>query len=457
MDATNVTATGVADLSKAMQLLALSFNQCYALPVAQRVTVNNYSAAVAEVCRSMVTADNAPAGAVAFKHNGYDFRDFFDAQLSSDAMTGAQFGVPEIMALYPADTTHPQARAVVNIKYVDNAGNPNNKITVARLFDGTSTTARPTNWWLAGNQWDIDLSIRTSIRRNENFAPNTRSNFRNGLAIYINSAGDAPHLGAFDAVHLTGPGLPTVGLWYFWDESSTQFTLSTRRDVTPVDVILNPLTQVCSGCSSYWMSRTQGVSGTNATTYRSNPTLNVNNSVSDNNNSFMWASANGSDGSYNGQTGTRPTKGAVYTFALYANGLPYKTETRTLLTDLVDATQGINLQWHGIGANSVAALNPANTALNGVQSSLLVDWVVNPAAEQVRSMWVSQTNGGYENATAIAPGANSVVATPLEGTFTALTGPVVNTGPNYSGYREIGLSYRILDGSAKYSVYTYYQ
>jgi hypothetical protein len=449
-------ATDVADLAKAAQWLAASFNQCFALPVAQRVTqVAGTITAVADVCGRMVTQADAPAGAPAFKHNGYSFSSYFYAQLISEAMTGARFGVPEIMALYPADATRPQALAVMNIKFVDSAGNPGNRITVARLFEGSRTTARPSNWWLSGNQWDIDLSISTNFRRTENFAPNTRSNFRNGMSVFINANSKAPHADAFDSVYLTGPGLPTAGLWYVRSSNSSQLLLSTRRDATPVDGVANPLTPVCSSCSSFWMSRTQGVRGTEATTYRSNPVYSPTNSVQNNYNVLQWAAADGSDGAYNGQTGTRPTKGAVYTFALYRNGVLYKTETRTLLSDLVDATQGIRLQWNGIGAHTAAALDPADTALNGVQTSLQVDWVANPAAEQVRNIWVSQTNGGSENATAFAAGATSVLATPLEGTFTALTGPLVNSGAPYSGYREIGMNYRMLDGSSKQAVYIY--
>ncbi|WP_367849171.1 hypothetical protein [Rhodoferax sp. WC2427] len=450
--------TNVADLAKAMQLIALSWTQCYALPVAQRVTmVNGDITAVAAACSSAVTDADKPSGAAAFKNNGYTYSQWFYKLLSSDAMTGAKFGVPEVMAFYPADATHARDRANVNIKYVDNAGNPGNQITLVRNFTGSSTTARPSNWWISGNLWDVDLSVRTDIRRTENFAPNTRNNFRNGLSLYIDARSTAPHASAFDSVQVTGPGLPTVGLWYYRASNSSQFTLSTRRDTAPVADIAT-LVPVCSGCSSFWMSRTLGVAGSDASTYRTNTRFLVGNSVQSNNNSFQWASYDGTDGSYNGQagSGTRPTKGAVYTFNLYSGANLYKTETRTLLADLVDATQGINMQWHGIGANTRAALDPANAALNGAQTSLLVDWTVNPAAEQVRGLWVSQTDGGYDNATAFGPGSSSVVATPLSGTtFTQLSGTYMADSAPYSGFREVGLNYRILDGSNKQAVYTY--
>lgn len=450
--------TNVADLAKAMQLIALSWTQCYALPVAQRVTmVNGDITGVAAACSSAVTEADKPSGAVAFKHNGYSYSSWFYRLLSSEGMTGAKFGVPEIMAFYPADATHARDRANINIKYLDNAGNPGNQITLVRRFAGSSTTARPSEWWIGGNQWDVDLSIKTDIRRTENFAPNTRSNFRNGLSIYIDARSTAPNASAFDTVRVTGPGLPDDGLWYYRATNSSQFTLSTLRSAEP-EPDISYLEPVCTGCSSFWMSRTQGVSGSDATTYRPNPRYQASNSDLDNNNSFQWASYYGIDGSYNGDagSGTRPTKGAVYTFNLYNGTNLYKTETRTLLSDLVDATQGVNMQWHGIGAATRAALDPTNANLNGAQTSLLVDWTVNPVAEQVRNLWVSQTDGGYDNTTAFAPGSSSVNATPLAGTtFTQLSGPFMVDGAPYSGYREVGLAYRILDGSNKQAVYTY--
>lgn len=70
--------TNVADLTKAMQLIALSWTQCYALPVAQRVTlVNGDITGVAAACSSAVTEADKPSGAAAFKHNGYTYSQWF--------------------------------------------------------------------------------------------------------------------------------------------------------------------------------------------------------------------------------------------------------------------------------------------------------------------------------------------------------------------------------------------
>jgi hypothetical protein len=192
------------------------------------------------------------------------------------------------------------------------------------------------------------------------------------------------------------------------------------------------------------MSRTAGISGSNAATLTSN------------NSNAQWAGS--SDGSYNGANGTRPLKGAVYTFKIYNDGALVATETRTLLTDLVAATQEVNMPWNSIGPNTTAALDVNNSALSGTQTSLKIDWIQNSSAEQIKNVWISQTDGSYDNSTSFKLGATSVNAVPngTNATFTSLTGtPSYNSAP-YGGYREIGFSYRMLDGSTKNAVYTYY-
>jgi hypothetical protein len=121
----------------------------------------------------------------------------------------------------------------------------------------------------------------------------------------------------------------------------------------------------------------------------------------------------------------------------------------------------MNMQWNDIGPQSTSAMDVKNTLLNGVQSTLAVDWIQNPFAEQIKYVWVSQTNGGYDNGTKILAGATSVIATPYTGDttttqFTGMTGtPSYNAAP-FGGYREIGFNYRMLDGSSKNAVYSYY-
>jgi hypothetical protein len=439
--------TSVSDLAQAAQAAVQAFSACYAQPVSQRVTLdaNGNITAVSALCQSIVTSAEVPTGAPAFKSNGYTAAQTFYNYLTGSLMTGAKFSVPEVMAFYPKDANNPRDRAVLNIKYVDNAGNAGNHITVAQNFPGSATATRPSNWWITGNQWNYDLAIKTSVRRDQQFAPGVASRFQNGMNIFINDRSDAPHSGTYDSALVTGPGLPTTGLWYVRSAANGQFVISTVRAAAPQPT--SGLTLVCASCSSFWMSRTAGISGTAAATLATNFTA------------LNWAGA--SDGSYNGVNGTRPTKGSVYFFNLYNNGTLVAAEKRTLLSDLVAATQEVNMQWNDIGRKTTSALDPSNTTLNGEQTSMPIDWIQNPAAERINYLWISQTDGGYDNSTPILPGATSLTAVPFSSsggstTFTSLTNPRSYNVYPFSGYREIGFTYRMLDGSTKQAVYSYW-
>ncbi len=453
-------STAVSDLAQAAQIAAQAFTACYALPVSQRVALdaNQHVTALALECRNTVASSGVPNGAPDFKSNGNSFVESFYHQLTSNLMTGAQFSVPEIMAFYPQDATHPMDRAIFNVRFLDNAGNPGNFITQARNFPNSRSSSRPSNWWITGNQWNYDLRIATQVRRVQDFNTANPSGFQNGLGIFINGAdgtggSNAPNSALYDSARVTGPGLPTLGLWYGRSSVSGEFALSSLRTSTAPTLASLQSNLVGCACSTYWMSRTHDVSGVGASTLRANTvTLPY---------TFQWAA--GSDGSYNGRANlsARPVKGSVYTFEIYKNGVYVATEARTLLTDLVAATQAVNLPWNGIGPNTARALDISNTALNGAQSTLPIDWTQNPSAERIQSIDISQTDGGYDNATPFTLGATSVLATARANvgstTFTALAGPSSTVAAPYSGFRDIDFSYRMLDGSTKNAIYSYYQ
>lgn len=450
--------TSVSDLTAGVQILAQTLKACFELPVSQRVTLdaNKNVTSVSQICQALVTQEGSPSGAPAFKSSGYNFIQSLGRVLSDDLMTSAKFSVPEIMSFYPAQASA-SGKAVINIRYLNNEGSPGNFISVVTNIPSTSTQAHPSNWWLTGNQKKYDLGISTNVRRIEGMNttnPNaTPSRFQNGMGIYINGEVDtalgngAPSSALFDSAKVTGLGIPSQGLWYARDTTSGSFSLTTYRNASPTSITALQNSFVCNTCSAFWMSKTKAVSGPNASQLASNTTE----ARSD-----QWAKE--SDGSYYGQSSNpslRPVKGAVYTFALYKNGVLFDTETRTLLTDLVPATQAINMQWNGIGVNTKNALDINNTALNGAQSALTIDWVQNPSAEQIRSIWVSQTDGGYDNVTKFLRGDTRVIATPYSRTgtttFTALAGTISVLSRGL--FRDIGFNYRMLDGSSKQAVY----
>ncbi len=447
-------SANASDLALAAQISAKAFAACFALPVNQRALAidSNIAASaggpsvtqVAPACQDIAT-DGANANAApAFKHNGYSAGQFFYSFLTSNAMTGAVFSVPEVMAFYPADPNNINSRdrAVLNIRFVDANGNPGNTIILASNIAGTSTVARPSNWWLTGNQQDVDVAIKTIIRRHETLGPNASgkgpaSQFRSGMNIYINANG--PNSLLYDAALVTGPGLPDSGLWWARQGSANSFVLQDQRTTAPL-----AFTDSCGYCYNFWFTRTLGITGTNASTRRPNPTSS----------NFAQGSI---ENSYNGFSGTPPKKGDLYTFKLYLtiNGVPtlYRTIQKTLFVDLIDPVNGIKLQWSTAGTQTLTALDPGSVAT----TSLPVDWVQNPGAEQIKTVSISMIDGNDDNAAPVLKGASSVVATAPGGlTFTGISGSLVTTGSNQNGYRDIYMGYRMLDGTGKQMVYSYY-
>lgn len=448
-------SAGASDLSSAAQIAAQAFTNCFALPTAQRVLAKDTSilsvnggaevTGVAPACQNM--AANGTNVATSFLHNGYRSGQLFYGILTSDTMTGAKFSVPEIMAFYPAEPTNgqPNDRAVLNIRYIDNAGNPGNVITVAANIAGSSSASRPTNWWLVGNQHSVDVNIKLIIRRieqlNTGTLPNTAtpSRFQSGIQFIVST--DGPNSTGITAAQVTGAGLPTNGLWYFKNAASTQsyMDLSTYRNASTPNA--SAYTAACtpqSNCPNFWFGKTTSLT---ATSYGTNST------------NLMWAQGS-SEGSYNGASGTKPLKGDGYTVKLYAGSNLSYTLRKTLLSDVTDPAQGSKLPWNTtLGTQSLAALAPSNNALNGTQSSLSLDWLQNSAAQQIGSASVTTTNdGSYSNSASVAKGSTSITITPpTPYAFTGLSG----TASASNGFRSLLFGYRMLDGSNKNAVFTY--
>lgn len=444
----------VASLSQGTQIAARAFTDCFALPTSQRVlhtTAHPQSEGGTEVdqvgaaCQNLV-ADSGNAAGVDYLHNGYNAGQHFYNMLTADRMTGASFSVPEIVAFYPksATATAPSwsayDRAVVNIRFVDAEGNPGNVITLVASLPGTSSTARPTEWWLVGNQQPVDASVLMIARRIEQLNPaNTTkfSTFLTGFLANVNAKGpgsiDATD-GAMSKARISGPGLPGNGA----AGTGLVFAVSADPNIWSMD-LFNKTGSLTTGtlcgngsttnCPLVWLGRTKGVTGTDATTLASVPNV------------MLWAQpADGIDVS-------KFVKGARFTVEIFygTNTVPKYTLTKTLLTDFVAPTALVNLPWNTLGPQSLAAMDP-NGSLAGAQTSLPLDWVQNPNAQQFsNAAAVFDQFGSYGASQPIAPGATSVVLNANVPAFT-LTNP-----PS----RTLKFNYRTTDGSNKSSVYEY--
>jgi hypothetical protein len=439
----------VSTLSQAAQLVAQKLTACFATPTASRVLSKDDTVAIANggpevlsvatACQDFV-ADAGNAARIDFVHNGYNAGQLFYGLLTSDSMTGAQFSVPEILAFYPRNTSAtapaPDAydRAIVNIRFVDSANNPGSVITVAARIPGSSSTTRPSEWWLVGNQQPVDVSVRMNLRRVEQMnasSTKNKSTFQTGVLFNINSKGPGSVLGGNNLAmaRVTGPGLPAAGLVYkvSTGAQSSMDLWNNTGDLTTGSQCGNGTTV---NCPNIWFERTAGITGSAATTLTTNPT------------GLLWA---------------QPTDG--YNPLLFVKGARYKVELfygtntgtadvvvfKTLLTDIVRATQAVNMPWNTPGVQTLAALDPAG-ALAAAQSALPVDWVQNLAAPQIGGVTASinSTIGTFGPNKPVARGVTST-------TYDIATVSAFTT----TGTRSILMSYRSGDSSNRSAVYTY--
>ncbi len=456
-------APNVSSLPQGAQVLANALTACFALPTSQRVLGIDTTLTAAQggwkvtslapACQN-IASDTSNAGGIAFLHNGYAFGQWVFNLLNSDSMTGAKFNVPEVMAFYPAGSPSSPTfdAAVLNVKYVDASGNPGNIIVLARYVASGTSAAHPSNWWVVGNQQPVEVIDRLQVRRveqvNPNFAgtsanSNNYSHFQTGIQFSINAKGPGSvnSNGNLSFARVTGPGLPTAGLVYIAPTGDSNEPTQVYMDVSNKFGIVPGTTRCSNGgtatynCPNFWFARTVGLTGTAATTLAA-PRSDFSNPV--------WAQASDT------LDATPVTKGARYKVELFygSQTTPDFVYHKTLLTDLVQATQAVNLPWNTAGSQTRADLDPANGATNGVLSSVAVDWAQNPAAQQIGGAAVTvDLKNTYSGTINVPKGATSaVINLPNSQQVPALTS---------SGTRSLLFNYRMLDNSLKSMVYTY--
>lgn len=457
----------VSALALAAQAAASALNGCFALPASQRVQSADTTilstaggpevTAVAAACANIAAMSNNAGTALPFKHNGYSAGQFFYNLLTDTNMNGATFSVPEIVAYYAANgassvplETH--ARAVLNFRYIDGNGNPGNVMTVGAQLSGSDPSGtRGTDWWLVGNQHDVDIDLRPLLRRQTQYgtaaSPSYPSRFQNGLQFRTNPTG--PNTLLFNHIYVTGDGLPTLGMWLKKNtvtvngQSVTFFDLLNARFATAGSTGYNGTP--CGGsqsydCNVYWFSATNGLTDTNATTLSTNST------------NKRWTQPG--DGGYDGASqGTRPLKGAQYSVRFFQDTTEVTSlaMTKRLNTDVIPATQGVAMAWNSAGSAITDFLNPSgsqNAALTA-GTSVLINWTLNTSAPQVGGVNLWTNNGtqyGWDGSVSVARGATSTSVTTVFGIDAITSG---QTGV----HRAVLLGHRTLDGSARQDVY----
>jgi len=274
--------------------------------------------------------------------------------------------------------------------------------------------------------------VRLNARRVEQLSPATAparrvSTFQTGIQFNINAKGPGSFNGtdSLSFARVTGPGLPAAGLVYIAPAQAGQQSMDLSNKTGTV-----PATGRCGGpsfnCPNFWLARTNGIAGTDATTLAVNfPGL-----------VFAQPSDNAD--------ASKLVKRARYKIELFYG--PSATAGpvfhKSLISDLVAATNMVNMPWNTLGDKSKLAMDP-NGSLAGAQSGMLVDWVQNPSAQQIGSVQMNiDYNDSYGPSQPVARGATSVEwTTPVP----ALAGK----------QRTILLGYRMLDNTNKTSVFFY--
>lgn len=442
-------------LSDAMRLLANEFARCFALPVASRVLAEDTGTPASQGGPSVTSLAPECQGIAHpdYLNNGFRLGQRYYGLLNDARMVGAKFNPPEIMLFLDDATAADNDRAVLNIRYVDANGVAGNLIEVASKLPGSATATHATDWWVYGTQQPVDTGVLPFVRRNEQFAPSPgtapfanagASRFESGIVLFVNK--DGPGSTGLRAARVTGPGLPPAGIVLTRPDPAIvtdQNWLNIRRK----DGLTDPAaaTFAADVGNIFRLQRTQGVTGTAATTVRPNP-----NAGNPDNVSFpAWAHPldyNAPVGSTTYVDFAQLKANSAYQFEIFYDGelTPRHTFTRRMVAPVIPATRAVNLQWIDLTPATLRYLDPAD-ALAAEQATIKLAWTANPYAETVNNAGVYTFGGGLAVEDAIVPvarGATSAVAGAPGPNFRALT-------DDGTSWRTIQLRYRMLDGSYK--------
>lgn len=402
--------------------------------------------------------DDAPSaltGGATYLHNGYQKPQALGPLWASDDVTGIAVNRPELLRYVPRPDGKDEA--VVNLKFADRNGYPDNRILVLKKFPGTATAQRASDWWLYGSRRAMDVRVSASIRLQEQTLSEAAqvafnagaSRFQSGLNVYIAkpcaNANACPNTEDVRYVRVTGPGLPTAGLVY----ADVQLPQSWMAILNATGTIpAGDQVYATTSNNIFYLQRSRGISGADAFALRSNPF--VNNATP----SFpYWA--------HPAMYGEAPSSGwsfdlsrvpawSEYTFEVFRGTQTTTTEVYTtrMLTPVVPAAYAAVQQWHAPTAATKALASDGAPAA----TSLDLAWTANLYAERIESVQVYTFNGTTavnSASTGVAKGRTSVTVTPVGGEFGPLS--VANVGTS----RTLQFRYRVLDGSYKDQTVTF--
>ena len=432
--------------------LQQSFTRCFNSTPAQRQPGNT-------ICTD-IAVDDVPGASLiggapsAYLSNGQSWTQQFSGYFNDAGMNNARFALPQIIRVQGKDGAGKVNKAWVNFSWVRSDGLVDSFDTIVRIVK--TPAVNDSGWRFVGNQREVLSRVRPSASRRAWLNSATRQTGTD--AAYIAelgiSVGKTDKNGTdLEFAIVTGPGLPTAGLFMRRSSGSCSFLGITAQliagDVTGDDatVAVGKYARR-SNCASRF--RISGVAV--------NPA---------DQGSFVWPSGNRN---YLSTPLTGPQVTAIapfsqYTFKFYQSSnltAPLYTHTTLIRTGLIAPADMRSYQWHDAAQATLNTLDPDNAAAYAGAATFPVTWtskaglpyVSNVNAQVVAGVnGVSSVNGGI-NRRPVLPGTTVTALTPPDSPATAF--PAVTDMLTANGnFSFLGLSWQNASGLYFLSAYEY--
>lgn len=443
--------TLVSSGSPAQGLLLNSQTTAPSTPLAAPPVAANYLGFMQSLLQSCLSAPLAQRSANAncaaafdthYTDNGYTSVSDYVQPLQLATSVGASVGQPVTLQFFQ-DASNVQS-ALVRIPYVLTDGTPGAFVTTVHQLAAPVTLpdGSTASWNIIGNQLKYDaraesrVTLRTFL---DSFADGTGSadvsHYDAGMSFIFNPAG--PNASNVNAVQVTGPGLPTGGLFLFRSTACGTANYVAIPGTKPATLPPTSTFTVSSDTNEYRWSW-QTVAGA-ATTF--NPPA-----------KYFWDTSQLDPSSVPFYP--------QYTYALFdASGNPLDSFTVTSPTPVVSANLGATTPWATIGQDVVANfLTPGGTAA-AAAASASVDWTPDPDAPALTGVAVltlGKSTAGVDGFTSVPAGATSATVTAGVDTTGAQTCSGAQFLPLTDGnYRIVQLRAKSANGTRFFQNITY--